>query len=1046
MNTKTLIQILIVMMLLPIYSLSFAYIGNVHQYIIEQAYELLETETGIGYEEYINDFSDSDMQYIIYGSIYEDITDWIYHYHLDGYDPPFNQTLTNDLILIFGESGRLQTVTHFWDADAGIYDKSFLSGEMASIYWSMYVDNSFVKAKRYFQGYEGGNPYWIPIKLPSSVEYFVTNYPSSNGYVVPEPYGLNELYTNGSTKLYNWDHLLFINGYANYGQDCYFNSEWRRNTAFAILGRILHLLGDMSVPAHAHNDDHGPIKYTITGDWHTHTCDKYEGWLTHGEGGFMAFTENWYWNYINILAQKGGYIDISQENDPLYFAMYTVNQIADFFASDDVDGDNILTQGSNAILDAMYAELEFEFPPDHPVRNAHEMTDIESSQIRDVVFPFVIRMTAGFLKWFAEVNNLTQYNLQLADTLKGYFYSYTNPVPDPDETNKEISLYYITHNPFDPEVRVTIEKENGETIWDNVEVALHLGVPKAGYLTSWNFYKRLILDDQNYTGPITIQVSEDGIVTKESTVNYNPSNKPPLPILFPWPDEEKGIYPTHYGNYTSGLYYNHSYNLNINAPYSGDIDTWYNIKIEWDEEDGEHIFPLNYTSYVQFNDNGTVDLDIPQKSDIIDPGVTAGNVRLKINDVEGWDNHPIVFNTEAFSGLIKTVSYPGIIIYCIGDAPPPGCPTLYYGNERENNIIPLGENQEQDCFDYTLLKNTVKNSEVIEMKVIENQDNSNYFDLVQLVAVGHSKDTEVGINNKTGEIFLYNPKSQIRFGTGKDSSFVLQAEDSLLINLSDFNIPPVEYVYLKVTCSLLSNKVTANPNKEHFSIGEQASKDTTENVIDIVGLHETEFTSYSEINEDDIDLSNGILLIKPSRDIEISEISVVLDNSGKEDFEVSNCNILKAISVQDNKNVLNYIHCDDNVYYEFGMDDGINLLFENPILNNETADYVFISKGRYIHNQQDEIEDITYKLSNYPNPFNPDEIGTTISFSNTKPSKIEIYNIKGQLVKNFNLESEQSMVIWDGKDYNGVQVANGIYFYKLSCMNKSIVRKMILLR
>ena len=344
------------------------------------------------------------------------------------------------------------------------------------------------------------------------------------------------------------------------------------------------------------------------------------------------------------------------------------------------------------------------------------------------------------------------------------------------------------------------------------------------------------------------------------------------------------------------------------------------------------------------------------------------------------------------------------------------------------------------------MKNTVKNSEVIEMKVIENQDNSNYFDLVQLVAVGHSKDTEVGVNNSNGEIFLYNPKSQIRFDTGKDSSFVLQAEDSLLINLSDFNIPPVEYVYLKVTCSLLSNKVTANPNKEHFSIGEQASKDTTENFIDVVGLHETEFTSYSKINENDVALSNGILSIKPSRDIEISEISIVLDNSSKDDFEVSNCKILLAESIGNKSNVFGYICYDDSVYYEFGIDDGINLLFENPILNNETADYVFISKGRYIHNQSDEVGDLTYKLSNYPNPFSS---STIITFSNTKPSKntkIEIYNIKGQLVKNFDLESEDSSIIWDGKDSNGLKVANDIYFYKLSCMNKSVVKKMILLR
>ena len=80
---------------------------------------------------------------------------------------------------------------------------------------------------------------------------------------------------------------------------------------------------------------------------------------------------------------------------------------------------------------------------------------------------------------------------------------------------------------------------------------------------------------------------------------------------------------------------------------------------------------------------------------------------------------------------------------------------------------------------------------------------------------------------------------------------------------------------------------------------------------------------------------------------------------------------------------------------------------------------------------------------NYPNPFSPDKIGTTIiSFFNTKSTKnakIKIYNIKGQLVKtlipipiNRDDKCLMTKIVWDGKDENGKPVSSGIYFYQLS--------------
>ncbi len=87
-------------------------------------------------------------------------------------------------------------------------------------------------------------------------------------------------------------------------------------------------------------------------------------------------------------------------------------------------------------------------------------------------------------------------------------------------------------------------------------------------------------------------------------------------------------------------------------------------------------------------------------------------------------------------------------------------------------------------------------------------------------------------------------------------------------------------------------------------------------------------------------------------------------------------------------------------------------------------------------------------LQNYPNPFNPT---TTIKFSlqdrDLEALKLEIYNIKGQLVKKFAITSEQNSVLWNGKDNYDRSVGSGIYFYRLKAKEfESETRKMILMK
>lgn len=85
---------------------------------------------------------------------------------------------------------------------------------------------------------------------------------------------------------------------------------------------------------------------------------------------------------------------------------------------------------------------------------------------------------------------------------------------------------------------------------------------------------------------------------------------------------------------------------------------------------------------------------------------------------------------------------------------------------------------------------------------------------------------------------------------------------------------------------------------------------------------------------------------------------------------------------------------------------------------------------------------------NYPNPFNPK---TMIRFALPKDSwvKLEVYNILGQKVKTLvdeKLAAGVKEVEWDGRDGKGLEVASGIYFYKIKADDFSDVKKMVMLK
>jgi len=76
-----------------------------------------------------------------------------------------------------------------------------------------------------------------------------------------------------------------------------------------------------------------------------------------------------------------------------------------------------------------------------------------------------------------------------------------------------------------------------------------------------------------------------------------------------------------------------------------------------------------------------------------------------------------------------------------------------------------------------------------------------------------------------------------------------------------------------------------------------------------------------------------------------------------------------------------------------------------------------------------------YNVMNFPNPFSR-STRFTFQRSSTDPIEVEIriYTVAGRLIHVLGVSSSIDRFVeveWDGRDRDGNDVANGVYFYKL---------------
>ncbi|MCD6329166.1 MAG: T9SS type A sorting domain-containing protein [Candidatus Cloacimonetes bacterium] len=118
--------------------------------------------------------------------------------------------------------------------------------------------------------------------------------------------------------------------------------------------------------------------------------------------------------------------------------------------------------------------------------------------------------------------------------------------------------------------------------------------------------------------------------------------------------------------------------------------------------------------------------------------------------------------------------------------------------------------------------------------------------------------------------------------------------------------------------------------------------------------------------------------------------------------------------------------------------------YKGTIKLNEIKDYYMIS----LRENSSTYTPSTYLISSFPNPVTQD---VNVQYIVPKDEKIslEVYNCRGQYVTTL-VDGEKAKgfysVRWDAKDKYGKNLANGVYFFRLSTSKTEVIEKMLIMK
>lgn len=367
MKTLLLITVMAIFVTSSSHSQHAEHVQDVHKYITYQAWELVKSQypgvvnsemnrrIGHWQDGSINGTGPWQKGMVITGAFREDEEDVVYGY-------PFPYT----------------SATHFWDADLG--DNSIFNPPPHNRNY----ENAYRKLQSYWTG-KDGNRNWLEIGpfFYNLIPYYIrVSYDSlHNAYKDHSRFVVTHWLDIGTGNWYAEEPPMPMVPFLVKNSNSYSFAEGdalAKRICWEIVGRMTHLIEDSGIPAHAHNDIH------LFGDYFE---------TDYIPQVFQSYT------WENAL-QQGGLININSKAYPLRYALYTTNQIADRFSSDDFDGDANLVyheqyngEGYSSGIAPYYQTINSSgiHVSTPPIFHAHIAAN--------TLFVYTIRSVAGFL-WY----------------------------------------------------------------------------------------------------------------------------------------------------------------------------------------------------------------------------------------------------------------------------------------------------------------------------------------------------------------------------------------------------------------------------------------------------------------------------------------------------------------------------------------------------------------------------------------------------------------------------------------------------------------------
>ncbi|MCE5249117.1 S8 family peptidase [bacterium] len=137
--------------------------------------------------------------------------------------------------------------------------------------------------------------------------------------------------------------------------------------------------------------------------------------------------------------------------------------------------------------------------------------------------------------------------------------------------------------------------------------------------------------------------------------------------------------------------------------------------------------------------------------------------------------------------------------------------------------------------------------------------------------------------------------------------------------------------------------------------------------------------------------------------------------------------------------------------YDYALTDN----FTGPVPNDiwgfgKLRIYDSLTLSQVITAVQNEHRPVPFSVSqSYPNPFNSIVSFDVYSSYDNNGITVTIYNVIGQTVTSYSINSMKNNMVrftWNGRDSNGVSMPSGMYFFRFTSIDSSIIRKCLMLK